>query len=64
MEILSTESLEKLRSECKNNPHLVTQSLDEIVHEFNLSLIPFNNKNFQLKIQMNLNRPNSRSVHK
>ena len=48
MEILSTESLEKLRSECKNNPNLVTQSLDEIVHEFNLSLIPFNNNNFQL----------------
>jgi hypothetical protein len=49
MEILSTESLEKLRDECKNNPHLISQTLDELVKEFSLSLIPFSNKKFDLR---------------
>ena len=48
MEILSTESMEKLRSECKENPKLVTKNLDELKEEFNLSLIPFSNKTIQL----------------
>ena len=40
MQILSTESLEKLRSECATNPEIVLRSFDEIMDQFNLTLIP------------------------
>ena len=48
MEILATESLEKLRFECKKNPTLIEQSLDDLVDEFGLSLISMEDKSFNL----------------
>lgn len=40
MQILSTESLEKLRSECSTDPQLILKPFDEVVDNFNLTLIP------------------------
>ena len=49
MEVLTTESLEKLRSECKLNPELVLMNFQDIVEKYNLVLIPLNDFNFDLK---------------
>ena len=49
MDVLTTESLEKLRFECRKNPNLIEQSLEDIVDEFNLSLIPLNDKEITLE---------------
>lgn len=40
MQILSTESLEKLRAECGTNPEIVQKPFDEIIDQFNLTFIP------------------------
>ena len=46
MEILATESLEKLRLECKKDPKLIERSLDDLVDDYGLSLIPMEEKLF------------------
>ena len=42
MDVLSTESLEKLRSSCKDNPNLIELSFEELEDELNLSTVKFN----------------------
>ena len=49
MEVLTTESLEKLRSECKLNPELVLVDFKDIVDKYNLILIPLSDISFDLK---------------
>lgn len=49
MEVLTTESLEKLRSECKLNPELVLVNFKDIVDKYNLILIPLNDVSFDLR---------------
>ncbi len=48
MEILATESLEKLRLECKKDPKLIERSLDDLADEYGLSLISMGEKSFDL----------------
>ena len=42
MDVLSTESLEKLRSSCMKNPDVIHQEFEELEDEFNLTTVPFN----------------------
>ena len=42
MEVLSTESLERIRMSCMENPNLVECTFEEIEDELNLSLVKFN----------------------
>ena len=49
MQILSTESLEKLRSECNVDPQLTLKPFDEIMDQFNLTLIPYQLENLTFK---------------
>ena len=42
MQILSTESLEELRSACLDNPKIVEANFEETIEERNLILVPFN----------------------
>ena len=49
MELLTTESLEKLRSECKLQPELIFMSFEDLVDKYNLILIPLTDISFSLK---------------
>ena len=42
MDVLSTESLEKLRSSCMKNPDVIHQEFEELEDELNLTTVPFN----------------------
>ena len=42
MDVLSTESLEKLRMSCRQNPNLIDCSFEELEDELNLSTVNFN----------------------
>lgn len=45
MEVLSTESVEKLRASCKEEPSIIAKDFEELEHDLNLILIPFNFEN-------------------
>lgn len=49
MDILATESVEKLRFECRKNPNLIDQTLEDLVDDFNLALIPLSEKEITLE---------------
>ena len=49
MDILATESVEKLRFECRKNPNLIDQTLEDLVDDFNLALIPLGEKEIILE---------------
>ena len=42
MEVLSTESVEKLRAACKEEPSLISRDFGDLDEDFNLLLVPFN----------------------
>ena len=48
MQLLTTESLEKLRSECQANPQLALKPLDDLTDQFNLTFIPYKHENIKL----------------
>lgn len=48
MQILSTESLEKLRAECRADPQIILKNFDDLIDQFNLTFIPYKN---EIKIQ-------------
>ena len=40
MEVLSTESVEKLRAACQDNPLLINESFEDVFDDLNLTLVP------------------------
>lgn len=42
MDVLSTESLERIRISCRENPNLIECSFEELEDELNLSMVKFN----------------------
>ena len=49
MQLLTTESLEKLRSECQADPQLALKPLDDLTDQFNLTFIPYKHENIKLR---------------